>query len=65
MTKWISVSKEYPPEYKSVLVVVKQPGQYLVSADHWNGESWHRWHEGNSIITHWAYLPSPPEDLLK
>lgn len=71
--QWISVEDKLPPYNRDVLVyrpnmamkfvVDTYAGYYGDDDDEWY-EGWARYGKdihGNSVITHWAYLPQPPK----
>ena len=71
--EWVSVKDKLPPYNRDVLVyrpnmamkilVDNYEGYYGEDADDWH-EGWALYGKdthGNSVITHWAYLPNPPK----
>ena len=72
--EWISVKDKLPPYNRDVLVY--RPNMFMkIIVDNYEGyygEDDFEWHEGwakygndihgKPIITHWAYLPQPPEE---
>ena len=75
--EWISVEDKYPPYNRDVLVyrpnmavkilVDNYAWHYRDDDDEWY-EDWALYGKdtnGNPAITHWAYLPQPPEEEVK
>ena len=75
--EWISVEDKYPPYNRDVLVyrpnmavkilVDNYAWHYRDDDDEWY-EDWALYGKdtnGNPVITHWAYLPQPPEEEVK
>ena len=75
--EWISVDDKLPPYNRDVLVyrpnmamkilVDNYAGYYGDDDDEWY-EGWAFYGNdthGNPVITHWSYLPQPPEEEVK